>query len=156
MIKFFIFLILLLPFTAAIAVSPTSLDLTDGTVGKMYVYNTLDTEIKIQIDGLYKENFSLAPEENKLLNISVHGDRPGIYEGQIIIKEIYDNGFINAISIPVSYSGSFSMPQKNNNLVKIISVLTLIIIICIYIIWKRKTIFKCLKLRNIKIEKFIR
>ncbi|MDP3728752.1 MAG: hypothetical protein Q8R18_04840 [bacterium] len=110
--RILLFFLLLIPCTTALAVSPTSVDLRDGSIGEVYIYNTLETQIDIQIDGVYKENFTLAPEEKKILHISVQGERPGSYEGQLIIKEVYDNGFINAIAIPVEYAGVIPQTQK--------------------------------------------
>lgn len=140
MIKYVLFFILFLPCASAIAVSPTSLDLSDGSEGKVYIYNTLETEISIQVDGVYKENFTLAPEEKKILNISVQGQRPGSYEGQLIIKEVYENGFVNAIAIPVIYSGSFSLEKKElpYDLMFGLGLIIVVLLLFGFYMWKKK------------------
>lgn len=139
MIKWVLFFILFFPFVSAIAVTPTNLDLTGGSEGKVYIYNTLETEVNIQVDGAYRENFTLAPEEKKILAIYLQGERPGTYEGKLIIKEIYENGFINAIEIPIEYSGSFSPTKKEMSYTFLSGgVFVMVMLILVLYIWKRR------------------
>ncbi len=129
--KLLFFFFLILPAVSALAVSPTNLDLTDGSTGKLYVYNTLDQETYFEIDGLQQENFTLAAGEIKTIEVSIHGERPGHYEGEILIKEISEDAFVNAIIIPVEYSGS--IPQAQQKISPIMLAVSLLPIVVLFI-----------------------
>jgi len=103
--KAFLIFLLLLPMASAVAVSPTSLDLGAGETGEIHVFNTLDRESVIQTRGVHSENFTLGVNESRVLRISVAEDFPGRHESVLLVEELYDNGLVNAISIPVSYYG---------------------------------------------------
>lgn len=96
--KLFFFFLLFLPCASALAVTPTALTVTDTTGATLYVYNTLNETMEFQVKGLYAENFSL--KENGVKELSIPS--PG-KSGQILVQEIYKQGFINAVVIPVDY-----------------------------------------------------
>ena len=137
--KVLFFFFLLLPAVSALAVSPTSIDVTDGSKAVLYVYNTLNQEMYFEINGLHKENFTLAAGEKKIIEISVSGERPGHYEGEIIVKEISEGSFVNAIVIPVEYSGTMPQIQQKVFTTKIaFYFLSLVLILSAFLIYSYK------------------
>lgn len=136
---FFFFFLLFFPFVQALAITPTSIDITTGTQAEVHIYNTLDQDIQIEVDGVHKENFSLAAREEKVIHFSLQEKRPGIYEGELVVKEIYENGFVNAIEIPILYGGRFP-EKKEKSFENILSVFVLICVLTfgIVYVWKKK------------------
>ena len=139
--KIFFFFFLLIPMAAALAVTPTSLDISDKSLGKLYIYNTLNTTVNFQVHGIYTENFSLEANEVKVLEISYSEGLPGRHETALRIEEIYENSFVNAIEIPVYYSGKMQESTKGfKNLEKIYLGVSmgLAFFLCAFYVWKRK------------------
>ncbi len=133
--KIFFLFFLLLPAVSALAVSPTSLDLTDGSSGVMYVYNTLEKEVYFEIDGLQKENFTLIAGEVNSIEVSIYGERPGHYEGELLVKEISEDGFVNAIVIPVEYSGVIPHGEKEAFPIELVVSLFPITTLLVFLTW---------------------
>ena len=99
--KILFFLFCCMPLVSALAVTPTSLTVTQDTGAEMYIYNTLNQTMDFEIYGAYAENFTL--EENAFKNVEIP---PQQENGEIIVKEIYEQGFINAVAIPVNLQQS--------------------------------------------------
>ena len=94
--KIIFFLFLFLPCVSALAVTPTTVTVTEDVGAKLYVYNTLNQTMDFQIEGIYGENFTL--DANTVKTIEIPAQENG---GVLRIKEIYPQGFVNAIEIPV-------------------------------------------------------
>lgn len=139
--KLFFFFFLLLPCANALAVTPTSLDLTDGSIGTLYIYNTLDKEVHFEIDGLRQENFSLKGGESKEVKMEIKGERPGQYSGEIIVKELSEDGFVNAITIPVEYSGTLPQSTKTHSSTEMLSSAIVFVLLTVLFggyVWKKR------------------
>ncbi len=94
--KILFFLFLCIPTVTALAVTPTTITVTEDAGAKLYVYNTLNQTMAFQIEGIYGENFTLTASALKIIEIP-----PEKRGGNLRIKEIYPEGFVNAIEIPV-------------------------------------------------------
>ncbi|MSR86316.1 hypothetical protein EXS74_02890 [Candidatus Woesearchaeota archaeon] len=81
---------------SALAVTPTIVTVTEDVGAKLYVYNTLNQTMVFQIEGIYAENFTLEGNTLKIVDIPAQKKR-----GILRIKELYPQGFVNAVEIPV-------------------------------------------------------
>mgnify|MGYP001615068844 CR=1 FL=1 len=139
--KILFFFFFLLPFAHALAVTPTELDITDGATGKVYVYNTFDYEMEFRVSGIYEENFTLPANGVKVLEIQHASLFPGTYEDTLRIEEIYVSGFVNAIEIPVLYSGKMSYLSGNVSLLESLAIGSFLLLIFSalgFYVWKSK------------------
>ncbi len=136
--SFFLFL-LLIPSVSALAVTPTSIDLRDGSEAQLYVYNTLEKEMDFRITGIYSENFTLGPLEEKRIVFSYFGKNPGSFKSSILVQEIYTSELTNGIEIPVTYSGK--IPEREAFTIPWFSMLSSLVIIILFIVlylWNKK------------------
>ena len=143
---FFLFFLLCLPLSSAIAVTPTSITLSEESGAKVYVYNTEEHMMQYQVYGVYAENFSLEAHETKMISLPAQG---GLGKGSLHIEEVYPEGFVNAVSLPVYYS-SLGFPQKRDGFSPFFFALSLFpvgiaVLGCVYYMFKKKRVSKRFK-----------
>ncbi len=138
---FFLFFLFCMPFVSALAVTPTSITLSEENGAQVYVYNTQEQSIDFRVHGIYAENFTLAPYEIKTVSVPAQTGSP-FAQGSLTIEEVYPEGFVNAISIPVSYAHT-AFPQHTkkyfSQLLLGFSLLLggIIVFVCIYSLGKK-------------------
>lgn len=94
--KWILLFILLLPFTSALAVVPSHLDIKD--YGELKIINTRDEEVMFKVTGAYEDEFTLNAKESKTIIVE--------NAGTITIEEIYGDKLSNAVSIEVEKEGN--------------------------------------------------
>ena len=116
-----IFLLLLLPLTSAIAVTPTTAS------DSFLVINNLDEKAEYIIkSGVYEKTISLNPNEKIKLNLtSEFSDEIYIYE----IQKINGLGVINSVKIPVDQEKDQRLNLDEVKIAKPLSLLWLLLIL---------------------------
>lgn len=133
--KIIFFIFCCMPLVNALAVTPTTVTVNDVIGEKVYIYNTLNQTMDFEIEGVYADNFTLQRNAFKIVEIP-----PQKEGGEIIVKEIYQEGFINAIAIPVRVQKISSKSTLQSMVLESISVFSLLVGLLFLGIfsWRRK------------------
>lgn len=99
--KYLILFFLLLPSALAVAVSPANIDFNENN--EIFIINTINDSVKLNLSGVYSSEFGLMPNEVKRLKLEDNID----YD-YLLIEEEYNNGFVNSIKIPVKHDEDFN------------------------------------------------
>jgi len=136
---FFFFLLLCIPIVAGLAVTPTSLDLTNETTGMVIIYNTRNQSMEFTLHGVYEENFTLAPLGKKEISFPVE---KGTKTSLLVAEEHYENGVSNAIAIPVLYQRQSLFGESaflsDSEIISLSSAASFIILLFFWYAWKKK------------------